>query len=118
MSERTKSFPSKTEHHESLRELRLSVAFTRGTSWSAMVMPSSARSSLVLQATATCFRLLPVMLILQNVELVLSNDAETVAFLYPHNLPALGVIGGGMSDWLGTDIHRRGNSWRPFEEAR
>jgi len=33
------------------------------------------------------------MLILQNVELVLSNDAETVAFLYPHNLPALGVIG-------------------------
>ena len=24
----------------------------------------------------------------------------------------------GMSDWLGTDIHRRGNSWRPFEEAR
>jgi hypothetical protein len=24
----------------------------------------------------------------------------------------------GMSDWLDTDIHRRGNSWRPFEEAR
>jgi hypothetical protein len=24
----------------------------------------------------------------------------------------------GMSDWLGTDIHRRGNSWRPFKEAR
>jgi hypothetical protein len=24
----------------------------------------------------------------------------------------------GMSDWLGTYIHRRGNSWRLFEEAR
>ena len=24
----------------------------------------------------------------------------------------------GLNDWLGTDIHRRGNSWRPFKEAR
>src|SRR5262245_66077926 len=73
-----------------------------------MVMPSSSRSSLVLQATATCFRLLPLMLILQNVELVLSNDAETVAFLYPHNLPALGVIGdeGGLCHWIAWPVVR------------
>ena len=71
-------------------------------------MPSSARASLVLQATATCFRLLPLMLILQNVELVLSNDAETVAFLYPHNLPALGVIGdeGGLCHWIAWPVVR------------
>jgi superfamily II DNA or RNA helicase len=42
----------------------------------------------------------------------------------PNDIPATPEIRyaaagwNGMSDWLGTDIHRRGNSWRPFKEAR
>jgi hypothetical protein len=42
----------------------------------------------------------------------------------PNDIPATPALRyanagwNGMSDWLGTDIHRRGNSWRPFKEAR